>query len=347
METYGTSAEALERLPADRRLLEELSARGLITPAAYQHALAFLHPPRNWGLWVSRLLLLTGVGLVLAGIIYFFAFNWAKLPWAAKFGLIEVAMLACVAAACWYGTERLAGKALLLGAFTLLGVFLAVFGQIYQTGADSYTLFMMWALLTAGWVILADFALLWAAWLIVTTAFLWFWWDQAVLADLDAQLFIASIVAALFLFFLALREIVVLKGAAWPAERWTRLVLIIAALSFMFDPTVSWIYRPSTATSAATFGTLFACLTHIGLFVIYRYILPDLLALTVVILSGCIIMVVAAFWLFRAMFVSPLSSHSAEIFGFLMSGIFTVALFALAIAALRAIATTMEARNVR
>jgi uncharacterized membrane protein len=42
-----------------------------------------------------------------------------------------------------------------------VGVLQAVFGQIYETGADSYVLFLIWALLIIGWVAIGGYAPLW------------------------------------------------------------------------------------------------------------------------------------------------------------------------------------------
>ncbi len=49
------------------------------------------------------------------------------------------------------GPECTPGKAALLLATLLLGVFLALFGQTYQTGADPWQLFANWALLILPW----------------------------------------------------------------------------------------------------------------------------------------------------------------------------------------------------
>lgn len=350
MSDPGASTVALNEIRADRRLVEELFASGAIGRSARDHALAFLYPQRNWGLWVSRLLLLTGAGLILAGIIYFFAFNWAELQWTVKFGSIELAILACIAAAWWYGTERLAGKVLLLSASTLVGVFLAVFGQVYQTGADSYTLFMMWSLLTAGWAILANFAVLWAGWLLVTNLFLYMWWDQSVLADPDAEMFIFSILGGLNLLFLLMREVLVREGAEWPAERWTRMILIVATLAWLLPPILALIEQPSRATSAILVGGFFALAAHVGLLALYRYKLPDLPALSIVVLSSCLVIVAAGFSLFQEMLGDArgvLSPTRGNPLIFLMTGALTIAVFAFAIATLRSIASSMESHNVR
>jgi uncharacterized membrane protein len=342
MEIERHSGLPLEQIPANRRLVEGLFAHGLITRAARDQALQLLYPHQSWGLWISRLLLVIGVSLVLAGLLYFFAFNWAKITPAVKLGSVEVAMAACLVAAYVQGLDRLSGKIALLSASVLLGVFLAVFGQIYQTGADAYTLFMMWAVLIAGWVAIAEFAALWAVWLVVCNIFLVLYWDQAAQPAAAAELLIASILAAFNLSFLGLREVFVLKGASWLAERWNRLILVIAVLGLLLIPTITYITGPGNASASVAFGALFGVLAHAGLFALYRYALPDIWALSAVLLSGCIVLEVAAIKLLTEVF-DP-AGKAGLLF---LAGLMTIGIFTLAVAALRTIANTMEPFNAR
>ncbi|MFP4599556.1 MAG: DUF2157 domain-containing protein [Persicimonas sp.] len=130
---------------------------------AFSEARSLLKPDGWASVWASRALLFFGAALVLAGIIFFFAFNWADLPGLAKLSLVEVGFVACLAGATLRGTERISSRVLLVAAAVLVGVFLAVFGQIYQTGADPWQLFALWSVLMlplvglartqGGWVI--------------------------------------------------------------------------------------------------------------------------------------------------------------------------------------------------
>ena len=342
MKSEGNSEISLERIPANRRLVEELFGQGLITRAARDEALQFLYPHRSWGLWTSRLLLVIGVSLILAGLLYFFAFNWAKIPPAIKLGSVQLGILACLAAAYGYGLDRLGGKIALLSASVLLGGFLAVFGQIYQTGADAYTLFMMWALLIVPWVVIAEFAALWAVWLVVSNIFLLLYWDQAAQPDPQREMLITSILAAFNLIFLGLREYFALSGMPWLAGRWTRLVLVIAILVYLLIPTIAYIVEPSRASSSVALGALFGVTAHAALFALYRYKLPDLWTLSAVLLSICIIVEVAAVKLLAEIF-----KHDAKAAFFFFAGLMTIGIFTLAIAALRSIASTMEPSHAR
>ena len=147
MDTQQNNSISLSSIPANRQLIEELFSRKLISVDAREYGLQLLYPSKNWGSWASKLLLVISISLMLSAIIYFFAFNWTKITPGLKLGSIQIAILGCLVTSYFYGLLHLSGKILLLSASVLVGVFLAVFGQIYQTGADSYNLFMMWAIL--------------------------------------------------------------------------------------------------------------------------------------------------------------------------------------------------------
>ncbi len=123
--------------------------------------------------------LLAGALLALTGPIYqtgadpFQLFAWWAvliLPWVlvgrfAKFGLVESAIVAGLLA-CWrLDLEGPAGKAVLLLLSLLAGALLALTGQIYQTGADTFQLFAWWAVLILPWVLVSRFSPLWLVWL--------------------------------------------------------------------------------------------------------------------------------------------------------------------------------------
>ncbi|TAK82870.1 MAG: DUF2157 domain-containing protein [Betaproteobacteria bacterium] len=119
----------------------------------------------DWRWFLDCLLLFTGVVLLAAGVVFFLAYNWRDLGRFAKFGLVELPLLATLAALWRLGLDRPAGKAALLLAALLAGALLALIGQTYQTGADTFELFAAWAVAVLPWVILGRFAALWVLWL--------------------------------------------------------------------------------------------------------------------------------------------------------------------------------------
>ena len=119
----------------------------------------------EWRRFLDRLLVGVGVVLIGAGVIFFVAANWHALGRFARFALVEVPIVVALAA-CWrFGLESLAGKAALVAAALLTGALLALVGQIYQTGADTWELFAAWAAAIAVWVAVARMPALWLLWL--------------------------------------------------------------------------------------------------------------------------------------------------------------------------------------
>ena len=331
---------SLGKIPANRRMIDELSSHGLINADARNYALSLLYPAQNWGLWVSRLLLVLGVSLILSGIVYFYAFNWTKITPEMKLGSLQLAILGCLGASYFYGLARLSGKIMLLSASVLVGVFLAVFGQIYQTGADAYNLFMMWALLILPWVILSEFAALWLVWLVISNVFLVLYWDQAALPEHESEMMIVSYLAIFNSVFLGLREFFANQNTKWLQDQWTRVVLVVPILVYVLIPTIMLIVEPSRATHAVVLGAVLAAIIHGVFYIVYRYKIPDMWGLAATILSGCIILESAIFKALTEVF-----RHSDAIMYLLMGGI-TLGVFTLAIIKLRTIAKEMEAHNV-
>ena len=89
---------------------------------------------------------------------------------------------------------------LLLIASIITGSLLALFGQIYQTGADTWQLFFAWAILITPWVVIARFPALWLLWLGLINAFLLLYLDVANLQFIKYSLQNISQVAILALF---------------------------------------------------------------------------------------------------------------------------------------------------
>ena len=337
--------DALARIPADRALVEALYAGGRISKEGRHYALALLYPHYRWGLWTARLLLALGTALALAGVIYFFAFNWAKIPPAVKLAAIEAALIGCLAMACRASLKTPPGQLWLLAASVLTGVFLAVFGQIYQTGADAWQLFALWAALTLGWAGVAAFAAQWLLWLLLANMALGLWWDQAALASAEME---ALIFVWLILFngaALALREYFA-AGRAWLAARWTRRLLTIAVLLLMLFSALAWIFEAENASLSLKLSGALGALGHIALYYLYRHRLADFWSLAATVLSACIVLDAVAIkilifdpdWLiaYAILHVEPL---------LLLAGLLTISLFTAAALYLKRTARHMKAEH--
>ncbi|MDQ7734161.1 DUF2157 domain-containing protein [Halomonas sp. SpR1] len=151
-----------------RRELVSLIERGAIPPEQVTRAVqaAGLPPsPRAWAVFIDRLLLWLG-GLALAfAVLFFVAYNWAEMGRWLRFGMVQAVMVLAVGIAVWSKATPMVKRVALTAASLLVGVLLALFGQVYQTGADTWQLFFTWAVLTLPWVWVARYELLWVLWL--------------------------------------------------------------------------------------------------------------------------------------------------------------------------------------
>ncbi|HMQ33133.1 MAG TPA: DUF2157 domain-containing protein, partial [Chloroflexaceae bacterium] len=150
--------------PATPERLRRLASQGLLSPATLERALAaagHLPMPPAWARFFSRALLVLGAAFTLAGTFFFFAYNWDDLHRFVKLGLLAGAVAATGGFALWRGLERSSGQVALFAACALIGALLAVFGQVYQTGADSFALFLSWAAMIVVPTLLARNGPLW------------------------------------------------------------------------------------------------------------------------------------------------------------------------------------------
>ncbi|MFG1290426.1 DUF2157 domain-containing protein [Xanthobacter versatilis] len=337
-EERGAGPVALAGIRIDRHGVDRLAARGLISAAARDEALALIEPPRRWGLWAGRLIGTVGAALVLSGIVYFFAFNWNQIPPLAKLGGIAALIAAACLTVVVLGFERRTFEPAAAAAVTLVGVFLAVEGQIYQTGADAWTLFAAWAGLTLAWALLACSAATWAVWIAVGAVTIVTWWDQMQHADAAFHTGRSLSLMALFGIALGTREVLAARDLAWPAARWTRFYLALPLLAagtqlafFLLEELRG--FGPAEWTAVALIA-----LTLAAMGAVYRHVIPDVVMLAAVALASCAIIDFALFRLLAN------GSRRADVGTYFLMGVATLALFAVAIAWLRAVSRRMEAR---
>jgi len=131
-----------------------------------------------WQKFLRLFLIILGIGFTTAGIIFFFAYNWADLHKFFKLGLIEVLIIATTILALLPKIKNGTRNIILTGSSFLVGVLFAVFGQVYQTGADAYDFFLAWTLFIALWVIVSNFAPLWLLFIVLINTTFFLYTDQ-------------------------------------------------------------------------------------------------------------------------------------------------------------------------
>lgn len=260
-----------------------------------------------------------GAALVLSGIVYFFAYNWSAMTRFDKFGLVELGLVLCAAGAGYFGLQSNAGKTSLMGGSVMVGVFLVVFSQAYQTGADAWQLFAAWMGLILPWVLISNFAGLWIFWLVLLNVTVGFFCTQRDVTD-DFELI--TLLGTLNACALMLRELGSLK-LGWLRGRWHRQLMLCTTLLLLHIPATVWTIDSGTADPGSGAG-MFAYWTVVAL-AFYYYInkAPDLLALSLVALSICgqILGFLGNLW-----FDGPESAFTFLSFGFVVLGVFFGAL---------------------
>lgn len=128
------------------------------------------------------LILSLGVGWLVSGIIFFFAFNWDQLHPFVKMGLMQCIFLLFTLLAWKSRFSPLVKNILLTGAAVLVGVLFAVFGQIYQTGANAYDFFFSWWACLLLWTIYLLFEPMWLLMVVLTNVTLAMYIEQETLA---------------------------------------------------------------------------------------------------------------------------------------------------------------------
>ncbi len=125
-------------------------------------------PSRAEGLaFLGKLLRIGGIVSLAASLVFFIAANWSKFAVFGRFALVELVLVGCAAVAFIKPPPSFVGRGALFLAFIATGGLLALFGQTYQTGADIYELFLMWALLGLPLAFVARWSVTTAVWVLV------------------------------------------------------------------------------------------------------------------------------------------------------------------------------------
>jgi uncharacterized membrane protein len=297
----------IQELAAELALSEKAAARAV--------ELAGVRPSgAEWRKALNHFLMAVGVALIIAGITAFFAWNWADLGHLQKFALIQTGIIGSLVAAWRLGIDSVAGSASLFASSFLVGILLAVYGQVYQTGADPYGLFLSWAVLILPWAIIGRQQGIWLLVVVLLNLALIMYWTQvldppegiwqiaqllgpimwlgALVSDseLSSALFVLNAMA------LMAWEVAAARGSSWTQSAWFVRVIAFIAFACVLPPTLLVIF-------AATFGeglgvtmlspVLLAAATT-ACFFYYQYVKQDLFILTCCALAAILVITSAA-----------------------------------------------------
>ena len=155
-------------------LFELIARHGLDASAARRlQRVAGLHDePASMARVLPRGIAVLGAALCGLGLILWIAANWETLGRFGRFALLQGFVLAM----CLGALSRPAARAP-LGLLALLGIggLFAYFGQTYQTGADPWQLFALWAALALPLCLGVRSDVLWAPWALVAVTAISLW----------------------------------------------------------------------------------------------------------------------------------------------------------------------------
>jgi uncharacterized membrane protein len=261
--------------------LQELRYQGFLSEKACKEAINFLKTHTLWRIWIDRMSFFLGAALFLAGVIFFFAYNWVQMSSFQKFAVLETAMFLALLGAWKKGFENLSGKFFLLVASIFLGVFLAVYGQVYQTGADAYDFFRGWTLLILIWVLISEFSILWGLCLILVNLTWFFYWNQILIFDhsmpMEGLWFVLAGINFLVLLF---HESSSYFSASYMEALWTRWLLLVAVLVFLTIPTLISIVDGFHGNTVGVLMFVFFAVLLFTAYKYYRFYSYDLFSLT-------------------------------------------------------------------
>jgi len=120
---------------------------------------------KSWYIFIDQIALWFGALSLAFAIMFFMAYNWNEFQKIGRFALVEGLLVLSVGFYLYLDIEKLSSKVSLMVSTILVGVLLALVGQTYQTGADTWQLFFYWAILILPWVFIGRFSALWMVWI--------------------------------------------------------------------------------------------------------------------------------------------------------------------------------------
>lgn len=162
------------------------------------------HYPWNAELFIKHLQVF-GFTLLAVSMLYLVAANWFMLPQTIQLGIPQVLLLLSAICSLLVVKHDFLVQCLHTICGLMMGLSLAVIGQIYQTGADSYLLFLIWSILLLPWLYrqnIGVFLLL----CIVSQIALFLFFKQTFWGDQYPELFLVCIhLFALIQFYFCIR----------------------------------------------------------------------------------------------------------------------------------------------
>ena len=199
----------------------------------------------RWSKFVKLFLMSLGIAFTVSGIIFFFAYNWASLHKFVKLGMVQGLLIATIGIAVFSKLEKNIKGIILMGAGMLVGALFAVFGQIYQTGANAYDFFFGWTVFVALWVLASDFAPMWLLFLVLINITVGMYFEQ-VISRYDSSKLL-NILFVINLLYLVLLEFLAYFKKIPLVPKWLERTIILFSILYLTSNITTQIFNHGEA----------------------------------------------------------------------------------------------------
>lgn len=298
----------------NRKQILSWAEQGLIQ-GDVEEALAATHSrptEHDWFGFISQFLMWAGGVAIAVGMTFFFAFNWDVMGRFAKFGLLEAIMLVAASIYSRLEHQRTSSTVSLLGMALLTGALLALTGQTYQTGADPWQLFAVWAALITPWAAIGRSSTLWILWIGLVNLSMMLYLNTfrgmfGFLFREEEWLWIFLVVNTAFVVFF---EVLACFGSLHKSavDKVNSLVLSVALANrqaaqvsaIISGVTVTWLAIIAIFDGHdSIWGLPIYVVWMAAVFYLYRYIVLDLVLLSGCVLSGILVVTFSMGWMFE------------------------------------------------
>lgn len=138
-----------------------------------------IHPNiNNWKTLFKYMLIMMGIGFFVSGVFFFFAYNWDVMHKFVKLSIVELLLIISILFAIGYRKNTIISGILLTTSSLLVGAMFAVFGQVYQTGANAFDFFLGWTIFISLWTFTVRFEFLYILFFILIHLCIRFYTEQ-------------------------------------------------------------------------------------------------------------------------------------------------------------------------
>lgn len=142
--------------------------------------------------YMLRHLKILALAMMVMSLLYLMAANWWMLPQFIRLSIPMLVLLGSAIGSMYFADRNIIRQSLDTVSGFMLGLNLAVIGQIYQTGADSYLLFLVWAILLLPWLYRPNIGVL-SILLVVSQLALYFYFKQSFWMEQAQDLYVLAL----------------------------------------------------------------------------------------------------------------------------------------------------------